>query len=272
VVVNFAIIGFAVFHTTFASSKGTSEQASRISLAGFYVIMVMYSLTTVLDASQKLGELAGHAVRICDLIRAMGAPPSAARTFCSSFQVPASQCGSNPTLFTQSHPVGLSGTACSAQDTLDVPQTALHFSAQVRKPGFFSLNKINLPEHSHAFRSSGSKQKLCKEGVQGTSGWLAVLRKHEVQPLREDHLEMVSAFGSALPEHLRTETAVLVAPTAVRLPTGTEMHISVHSVATGQLRDVICSIFPDLPLHGDVLAVCTCQAMSPSVNRFLQVC
>ena len=47
------------------------------------MIMVMHGLTVVLDASKWLGQLVGHAARVCDLVRAMaaasGAPTRAAR-------------------------------------------------------------------------------------------------------------------------------------------------------------------------------------------------
>jgi hypothetical protein len=216
--------------------------------------MVMNALTSVLDATQKLGEAAGHAVRICDLIRAMEGPPN---TPCNNIRSPEAVLANQP------QSVGLSGivnNACGCS----------------RKPGrgsrssFFPLTRNRLPERAKAFEVSLIKDEDGRERVQGSPIWLAALGRRELQPSRLEPAEMISAFGTALPEHLRTETSTMVAPTSVCLPSGSEMQVSVHAVAAGQLREVVASVFPELPLHGEVLAVCTCQAMSP-VNRFLLV-
>ena len=72
--VNYAIIGFAVFHGNFFAAEAShGDAASRVALASFNLIMVANALTSLLDASRSLGEVAGHAARIGDFVRAMAA-------------------------------------------------------------------------------------------------------------------------------------------------------------------------------------------------------
>jgi len=74
--VSFAVMGAAVFLGSFGEADAAAadpaaaaaEAASRISLGGFYVLMLIHSLTSVLDASQLLSEVAGHAVRVSQLL------------------------------------------------------------------------------------------------------------------------------------------------------------------------------------------------------------
>jgi hypothetical protein len=78
-IINYLIIAHVVFTTGFPNSNsgsgGESDGAAarNVSLAGFQLIMLMNALTSTLDVSRQLGDVAGHATRICDLLRAMRA-------------------------------------------------------------------------------------------------------------------------------------------------------------------------------------------------------
>ena len=54
---------------------------------------------------------------------------------------------------------------------------------------------------------------------------------------------VTSAFGSSLPDDLRTEVAVLLPPTDAWLPGGHAMDVSVHAVQAGRLREVLSTVF-----------------------------
>lgn len=78
---NYTTIGLAVFYGTMASDAGSHGAAAKdISQASFYLLMLINSLTSILDATQKLGEVAGHTARISEFMAqvATAAPLGAA--------------------------------------------------------------------------------------------------------------------------------------------------------------------------------------------------
>lgn len=80
VTMNYMTIGIAVFYGTMssdASSHGAS--AKDVSQASFYLLMLINSLTSMLDATQKLGEVAGHTARITEFMDQVDAAGAAAQ-------------------------------------------------------------------------------------------------------------------------------------------------------------------------------------------------
>eukprot|EP00892_Ulva_mutabilis_P007564 jgi/Ulvmu1/517/UM001_0525.1 len=66
---NYTTIGIAVFYGTMSSDAGSQGAAAKdISQASFYLLMLINSLTSILDATKKLGEVAGHTARISEVV------------------------------------------------------------------------------------------------------------------------------------------------------------------------------------------------------------
>lgn len=250
-IVNWGIIGFAVFYTTFAHPPSSSgSEASRISLTQFYLIMLMNALTSTLDASKALGEVAGHAARICDFVQAMAALTP---------QAPL--------------PASLSAVVSAASEPLlqrNADEAPLFYPLPCPSP---AASNEAFVTSAAALSSSSLLQQQSAITPRAGGGWLtALMPMQELLPMRSEPAVLTSAFGTALPTELREQSAMLLSPTAARFHSGEELEVSVHQLADGsQLRDVVGNVFPDLPLHGTVHAVCTYQAVQASAMRQRQV-
>ena len=249
-VANYAIIGFAVFHAGFFSADSSKgDAASRISLASFYLIMVANAMTSVLDVSRSAGELAGHAARICDFVRAMAQRSS------SRFQGPdAGTLHSWP--LPQQHPL---------LQHRDAPELLHHGQ---------TLFPLRPAAHS-AFIGTQKAQESTLRIHSSRSQRIPGDSARELLPLwgasTAPPASVVSAFGAILPDSLRDQTVQLLAQTPAQAPGGCPLDVSVHTIETGQLRDVIGHVFVDMPVAGGVLALCTFQPVNAAAMRSRQV-
>jgi hypothetical protein len=232
ILINYLVIGYAVFfHVLGTDAKSQGEMAQLISLGSFYLIMLINSLTSVLDATKQLGEIAGYSARICNLFRAMDAAaslagPDSAKNVarCSPFSV------DDPIWST----AGMSNSAILA----------------------FSPRGTSSRIDTH---SKGSTPKT------PSSGWLLVGGKAtELNNVRTQGEGVTSAFGTVLPEVYRAQATTLLAPTAAVFAEGCSIQVSVHRLGSLELREVVGNVFPDLPLDAAVLCVCTYQRLQES--------
>lgn len=71
---NYATIGLAVFYGSMSSDAGSHGAAAKdVSQASFFLLMLINSLTSTLDATKKLGEVAGHTKRIAEFMAQVAA-------------------------------------------------------------------------------------------------------------------------------------------------------------------------------------------------------
>ena len=259
VMVNYAIIGFAVFQGHFFAAGATQgEAAARVSLASFNLIMVANALTSILDTSRYLGEAAGHAARICDFVRAMsaaaqpypgwaGAIPSDRNEF-----APADGREGRERAETQSLAAGGKWRAAllSALPATPAAATASPFITSAADPGADApaLQSVQQPRW---FQALGAQAQ-------------------EMLPVWGAPAVVTSAFGTALPDELRTEAAVLLPPTDAWLQGGSPMDVSVHAVEAGRLREALGNVFLDLPVLTPVIAICTFQPVTGAAMRYRQ--
>jgi ABC-type nitrate/sulfonate/bicarbonate transport system ATPase subunit len=243
VVVNYAVIGMAVFHGSFTHKAGTPGSASEdVSVASFYLIMLMSSLTSVLDATKQLGEIAGHTSRICNFMQQMESL------------------------------LGPSGNGLQRRRQHTSPFTPR------RQP-----SAVTISCEPHAGPASPTFVMGSAGGHGRTQPFRRVLsdtlnrrRQSGGEEMDEWHGDNVlrSAFGAMLPVHLKSQACSLLSPTHAKLADGFPMEISIHRLGTEELREIVGNVFPDVPLGADLLAVCTFQpvpATGPALLRAMQV-
>ena len=226
--VNYIIIGLAVFSGSFTHGPQTAgTSAGQISEASYYLIMVMNSLTTILDATKQLGEVAGHTARIHTLMQQMDviAPPKGhpAQSRSSPFSPrprPRVEEGRRDALAMQASPA----MVLDCDDPVRQPSSKRHVLAD-------TLNR----------RRPASEE-------------LDVWQTNE---------GLTTAFGGCLPEYLKQQASTLLPPTNGVLAEGGVMQFSVHRLGTEELGEIVGNVFPDVPLGAPLLAVCTFQAMPP---------
>jgi hypothetical protein len=242
IVVNYGIIGLAVFTGSFTQStdtKGTA--ASAVSLASFYLIMLMNSLTTILDATKQLGEVAGHTARICSFMQQM-----------DSIATCAGRSPQRRTVspFSPRIASSLEGSRHGSQTLLGSPAQA----ADVAAP-------------------SGQGRSAFRRVMSDT-----LKRRRppsEELDLWHSNEALATAFGGILPEYLKHQASTLLPPTNGTLAEGGTMEFSIHQLGTQELGEIVANVFPDAPQGAAMLAVCTYQAVPPLgtiVFRPAQVC
>lgn len=243
VVVNYGIIGVAVFHGTFthqAESQGSS--AEDVSQASFYLIMLMNSLTELLDATRQLGEVAGHTKRVCDFMHQM-------ESVATGVQGPPRRPHQRMSPFTpRRQPAALvvsseahAAHACTPTFVMEAADGSGRARA-VRRVLSDTLNRR---------RPSGEELDM----------W-------------QSKDSLTSAFGGTLPDHLKRQAATLLPPTTGTLSDGFPLEVSIHRLGSQELREIVGNVFPDVPLGASLLAVCTFQPVpvtGPALLRAAQV-
>lgn len=229
VAVNYGIIGFAVFVGTFTQdAESGGAAASDVSQASFYLIMLMHSLTSILDATKELGEVAGHTARIHNFLKQMesispdkghGEPLNKPSPF--SPRIPSQPGG------------GRDGQTLLASST-----------------------------HVVDVASPGSQSRPIRRVLSDTLN----RRRPPSEELDTWHTnEAESVFGGTLPEYLKDQASTLLPPTSGLLSDGSAMEVSVHKLGTDELGEIVGNVFPDVPSGSQLLAVCTFQAV-PSLG------
>ena len=228
--VNYGIIGVAVFIGSFTQDSETGgAAASEISQASFYLILLMNSLTSILDATKELGEVAGHTARIHNFLKQMESISP------DKGQGGASHKASPFSPRTSSQP----GAAGRDGHTLLRPSTHV---VDVDSPGSQSRPMRRVLSDTLNRRRPPSEE-------------LDVWHSNDAE----------SVFGGTLPEYLKDQASTLLPPTSGLLPDGSAMEFSVHKLGTDELGEIVGNVFPDVPSGSPLLAVCTFQTV-PSLG------
>lgn len=203
--------------------------ASEVSQASFYLIMLMNSLTTILDATKFLGEVAGHTSRICNFIQQMDSiTPAKGHSAQSRKPSPFSP---------RTHP-RVEDARREAQAMQASPTLVVDFD-----PGGQGRSFRRVLSDTFNRRRPAAEE-------------LDVWSSNEA---------LTTAFGGSLPEYLKQQASTLLPPTNGVLAEGGMMEVSVHRLGTDELGEIVGNVFPDVPLGSPLLAVCTFQAV-PSLG------
>ena len=262
--VNYAVMGFAVFYGSFfASGSSQGSDASKVSLGTFYLIMVSSALTTVLDASKSLGELAGHSVRLCDFIRAMQnvqrQEPDAQK---HSREAVCQHDGAS--LMHQHGAPRQPPKASVSQQPRQIRGCNMHMWYPVSHAGARSTQPFVASETALASACAQSDAGAVSHGMRCAA--------HEMQPVWGVPAAVTSAFGVTLPDELRDQALTVLKPVTGWLPGGFAIELSLHRVEGGRLRDMLANVFRGMPLLAPLTAICTFQAVNVAAMKYGQVC